>query len=264
MHSICFYPFLDSRFRGNDGKARMIHSSTFEKIGLSAGEAQVYCACLQLGIASVTDIAKKAIMKRPTTYLVVDELLKKGLLVKVPKGRKMYLRAEDPERLLKLIEEKKELATRVVPELKLLSSQAENRPGVEFYEGKEQLTKVYEAVFRSKEVWAIASMDEYFKVFSYEENRHVFQLLKNRGGKIYDMFVYSRQATRIAAQPHRRDLSEVKILPRDFQISSDILVGDDRVALVSLPNVSATVIIDQNIVESERKLLQYIWATLEK
>jgi len=241
----------------------MIHISTLEKLGFTANEAQVYLACLGLGTCSVAEIAKKAVMKRPTTYLIVDELLKKGLLVKVPKGRKMYLKTEDPEVLLKIADEKKELAMRVVPELKTLLTQASIRPKVEYYEGKDQLMKVYEAIYRSHEIWALVSMDDYFKVFTIEENRHIFRLLKNNGGVIYDLFVYSRRAARIAAQSHREGLSEIKILPKEFQISSDVLVGDDRVALVSLPNVSATVIIDQSIVESERKLLQHIWSTLK-
>ena len=241
----------------------MIHTSTLEKIGFTANAAQVYLACLGLGTCSVAEIATKAGIKRPTAYLVVDELLKKGLFVKVPKGKKMFLRAEDPERLLKIADEKKELTARVVPELKLLLAQASSRPRVEHYEGKEQLVKVYETIFRSKEIWAMVSMDDFFSVFTYDESRHFFQLLKNRGGMIYDMFVYSRKALKIRDYPFRQGLSEVKILPKDFSISSDFLVGDDRVALVSLPNVSATVIIDQNIVESERRLLQYIWNTLK-
>lgn len=242
----------------------MIHASTFEKIGLNAGEAQVYCACLQLGTASVAELAKKSGLKRPTTYLVVDELLKKGLLIKVPKGRKMYVRAEDPARLLAFIDEKRETAMRVLPELQLLASQCVSRPKVEFYEGKEQLMKAYEAVHHSKEIWAVVSMDEYFKVFTLEENRHIYRLLKNSGGKIYDMFVYSRKSVKIAAQPHRQGMGEVRILPKDFQISSDILVGDDRVVLVSLPRMTATVIIDPVIVETQRKMLQYTWHTLKR
>lgn len=240
----------------------MIHASTFEKLGFTAHEAQVYLASLSLGTCSVAEIAKKAAMKRPTTYLVVDELLAKGLLVKVPKGKKMFVRAEDPEALLKIAEEKKELTARVVPELKLLLAQASSRPKVEYYEGKEQLMKVYERIFRSKEVWAVVSMDHFFDVFTYDDSRHFFQLLKNRGGMIYDMFVYSRKALKIRDYPFRQGLSEVKILPKDFSISSDILVGDTQMALVSLPNASATVIIDQEIVASERRLLQHIWGTL--
>jgi sugar-specific transcriptional regulator TrmB len=240
----------------------MIHASTFEKIGLNAGEAQVYCACLQLGTASVAELAKKSALKRPTTYLVVDELLTKGLLVKVPRGKKMFVRAEDPGRLLTLMDEKRAAALKALPELQALASQCASRPKVEFYEGKEQLIKVYEAVYRSKEIWAVASMDDYFKVFTYEENRHLYRLLKNHSGKIYDMFVYSRKAARIAAQPHREGLGEVRVLPKDFQISSDILAGDDRVVLVSLLNMSATVIIDPTIVDTERRLLQYIWQSI--
>ena len=44
------------------------------KTGLHEKEAKVYLALLELGTADVSDIAAKAGVKRPTSYLVLDEL----------------------------------------------------------------------------------------------------------------------------------------------------------------------------------------------
>ena len=48
-----------------------------KSIGLDDKEARVYMALLELGTATVHPIANKAEIKRPTTYLILEQLLKK-------------------------------------------------------------------------------------------------------------------------------------------------------------------------------------------
>ena len=59
-----------------------------ERVGLKGKEASVYLALLELGTASVESIAKKAGTKRPTTYLVLDDLQNRGLVSIVPQQKK--------------------------------------------------------------------------------------------------------------------------------------------------------------------------------
>ena len=59
-----------------------------EKAGLNRRETALYLALLQMGPSSILNIARKADMKRPTAYLVIDELMKKGLVAEVPKEKK--------------------------------------------------------------------------------------------------------------------------------------------------------------------------------
>jgi len=49
-------------------------------IGLSNNEAKVYLAMLELGPSPVLDIAAKAAINRPTTYVQIELLKKKGLV----------------------------------------------------------------------------------------------------------------------------------------------------------------------------------------
>ena len=56
-----------------------------KEIGLSENQAKVYLACLQLGQDSVLNIAKSAELKRPSVYLLLEELENKGLISQVKK-----------------------------------------------------------------------------------------------------------------------------------------------------------------------------------
>jgi sugar-specific transcriptional regulator TrmB len=86
-------------------------------LGLSEKETKLYLAALQLGTASITQLSLKAKIKRPTAYLVIAELLKKNLLIPIPKGKNIHYQASDPINLDKEIERKKIALSKLLPEL---------------------------------------------------------------------------------------------------------------------------------------------------
>ena len=73
--------------------------NSLKNIGLSEKESKVYLASLKFGEANVGDIAEEAGLKRPTTYVVLDELRKKGLVLKIPGAKKVIYKAKTPDEL---------------------------------------------------------------------------------------------------------------------------------------------------------------------
>ena len=67
--------------------------------GLSNKEADVYLAHLELGQATVKQIAEKADLKRTSTYTYIRSLINRGLLNTLEKDGKQYFIAEKPEKL---------------------------------------------------------------------------------------------------------------------------------------------------------------------
>ena len=65
--------------------------SILQKIGLSDKDAEVYLACLELGTQPASVIARKAGLKRPTTYLILEGLLKRGLVSEYTGSNVKYL-----------------------------------------------------------------------------------------------------------------------------------------------------------------------------
>ena len=77
-----------------------------KKIGLSENETRVYLALLELGGSTAQEISKKAGVKRATTYVQLEALMKFGLVTSFEKAperkngaQKTFFRAEDPEHL---------------------------------------------------------------------------------------------------------------------------------------------------------------------
>lgn len=104
-------------------------------MGLTDKEARVYVALLEFEQASAYAIAEKAKIKRPTTYVILDELMKKGLATKIPNAKKRSFSAKSPEAFFKEQEIKMARSKHILPELMSLAGENERKVKVLYYEG---------------------------------------------------------------------------------------------------------------------------------
>ncbi|MBI5733705.1 MAG: hypothetical protein HY973_02045 [Candidatus Kerfeldbacteria bacterium] len=58
-----------------------IDAKELQQFGLTEKESALYLAALELGSAFISDLARKSQLKRPTTYLVVNQLEVMGLFI---------------------------------------------------------------------------------------------------------------------------------------------------------------------------------------
>ncbi|MEK7655939.1 MAG: helix-turn-helix domain-containing protein [Patescibacteria group bacterium] len=123
------------------------------EFGMSDKETNVYLAMLELGPASVQDIAKKAGVNRATTYVMLETLKRRGLMSSVERGKKTVFAPESPEHLLFLMkdeiyrtEEKKKRLETVLPNLMALFRAVEDKPKVRYFEGEEGVKAGREAM----------------------------------------------------------------------------------------------------------------------
>lgn len=69
-------------------------------LGLTDKEAKIYIALYKVGQATAYEIAKEAGVKRPTVYMLIEELRKKGLALVVPHKKKQVYIAKDPREFI--------------------------------------------------------------------------------------------------------------------------------------------------------------------
>lgn len=229
--------------------------------GLTEKEANVYIAALSLGVAPITNLARKAGLKRPTTYLSVEGLLRKGFLIAIPRGKKMHYKPESPQHIIKTIRAQQSHIDAIMPELEALYVKNSRQSRIRFYEGKEKLALLYEEIFRSKEIWALISIDSFLRVFRQDDDEHCFRILIRHGGIIHDIFEDTKSARSVAAAPYRKGVSEVRFLDKGIKTTNDILVFDATVAIISFESVMATVIEDPSVAQTIGMMLKFIWAS---
>ncbi len=98
-------------------------------LGLNEKQAKVYLALLQLGSGSVPSISVKSGVKRPTTYLILEELRRKELVILVPTTTKIYT-AKSPQILLEEQSEKESEIRQKMPELLAIYNTKKEKPKV--------------------------------------------------------------------------------------------------------------------------------------
>lgn len=109
---------------------------SLQNIGLSDKEAKVYLTLLQLGPSNPYKIAKHSGLKRPTAYIIAEELIKKNFIVQSPGEKHTYI-ARSPESLFEESEKKISDSKKVLPELNALKGGVGDRPTVLYFEGVE-------------------------------------------------------------------------------------------------------------------------------
>jgi sugar-specific transcriptional regulator TrmB len=104
-----------------------------EQIGLKPKEAQVYLALLSLESSTAYEIAQHCEVKKPTVYVILEDLRQKGLVLKVPHAKKALFAAHDLGEYLAEQRGKLNSVQSMLP--RLMSLGGAGKPKVYFYNG---------------------------------------------------------------------------------------------------------------------------------
>lgn len=249
------------------------------KIGLSNNEARVYLALLELGSATVQQIAQVAQVNRPTTYVQLETLMKDGLVTffeKAPSNKKLksktYFRVEDPEYLQKLvsrersqIDERERELVGILPELGRLFASSGERPRVRFFDGIEGLKTMDEECLKTKNklIEGAMSLDDVEKVFPPETDYYPERRIKKG---IHTRGIYTSSRGPVLKASDKKMLRETRFVPIDkYPFACDINIYDDTVSLASVRKKPFGVLIEnKEIADSLRSLLKLAWEAAEK
>jgi len=236
-------------------------------LGFSDKEALVYLGSLQLGLATAQEIGKKSGINRATTYVLIDSLIKKGLMSSFVKDGKKFFVAESPHKLISLLhlqkkelEEKERELTAALPQLLAIYNVEGDKPKIRYLEGFEGVASVAK-YFEDQEgeFVQIVSLDEVEKVkhFFQYRHRHIEEL--------------SRRAVpnRLLAVMAEPDFARIPVIPgavvrlissEKFPLRGDISVRGNAVFIYSFQEkMIGIVITSADIANTIRQLFNLAW-----
>ncbi len=126
----------------------MEHIQALQNVGLSEKQALVYNALLELGEANMSSIAKHSKLKRPTVYLVIEELSKLSLVSLIQKRNKKIYSAAHPERIAEILESRNKRFQELLPNLLARFGTFGNKPKVQMLEGLDGIKQAYQEAYR--------------------------------------------------------------------------------------------------------------------
>jgi HTH-type transcriptional regulator, sugar sensing transcriptional regulator len=245
--------------------------NALQKIGLSEKEAKVYLAALELGQSPVQKIAAKAKVNRATTYVILEGLMKKGVITTFEQGKKRFFVAEAPQALRNIIgqqqeelNKKEDMLAGLMPQLQSVHNMLPNKPVVRFYEGKEGLKAMLQEYWdlKPKEALLFYAPHALQGVFTAEE---IQQHRKNRidsGIHIRGVYADTTAGEALKNIPN----AEYRCVPNEkFPFSSDVTVYSDRVAIASLHgHISGVIIESKAIADTFRCIFQLAYEAAER
>jgi len=245
----------------------MILEKTLEQYGLTKKEATIYLAVLELGQGSVLEIANKTELKRPTVYIILESLIQKGVIRKVPKGTTTLFVAEDPAYLLSMLEEKEKKLKSILPLLKALHNTIGMKPQIAYYEGKNNVQKLYNDLFKAKKyLYFYGSLKNVFTVFPQAEYVVTPEKIKKLNIPVREILASNPVDIRYArrARSIKNPKYQLRRLKEGISFAIDNIIYDDTVVIISLKgNCFGVVIESKDIANSFKILYELAWQSAE-
>ncbi len=230
------------------------------QVGITRKKARVYLAALELGEVPVTVLARKAGIGRTTAYDVVQRLAKDGLLVTVKKQGRFYVSAEEPARLVRLLEERQSALNGLLPELKSIYNRSTVKPRIRFYEGIEGLRTVLEDTLdcRRRELDAVLSMADL-----REAPGHQDEYIARRVARGIRLRVVRSRVKEIGDgiwPTSETELRELRYAPNGLVFGMTTWIYDDKVSFISSLRENFGMIIESSeFCQLMRNLFTVLW-----
>lgn len=234
------------------------------KIGLSPREAQVYSAALELGPAGALQIARKTGMNRPTVYVVLDALKKRGLIEVQLQGLKQKFAAADPDQFDAIIAEQKKRFDSILPDMIALYKLRGSKSQIKYFEGQEGIKSVYETLLRE-----IKAGDPYY-VMSDQDNwsanfdiKWLESFIERRSRKKLDarIILPDSERNRFVKSMDAAWGERTRLIPKPLK--TDIVMYPNRYIINSLTAPMGSIVIENaEVIATQLELFRFTWDSL--
>jgi len=230
--------------------------------GLSENEAAIYLAALELGETTVSRLAKKANIKRTTTYLVLDSLKSKGLITSLKKENASVFFAEDPRKLHSMLEERREKLDKIMPQLLAFTNLIDKKPEIRYFEGVEGIKDVYRDSLKYPGQEMLTYYSETY-VAHFGEQFFLEEYIPNRVKRKISVraILPDNETIRTLTRNNQKHLRRTKLIsPDEYCISIELnIYGNNKVSVVSHEEDFGIIIESHRIYESLKNMFELMW-----
>ncbi len=226
--------------------------------GFSEKEIDVYVSLLQRGETSVYALARRSGVKPSTTYVILDSLIGKGAVIKIPKNRKDIFTAKPLEQLLYTLK----LRVAGLENIAESFRQAKGKSEILFYEGLNPIKKLLlenSTLQKNSEIVGFYGSAEHVS----PELEEIFK----KQNKIRSEFNVPVRAIAPKSESLQEWRATDKILNRKIKVvtgnlySSNISIDieKEKVVIVDLQKEKAISIKDEDFARTFKQIFELVW-----
>lgn len=242
-----------------------------EQGGLEDKQARVYLAALELGAATVTQIARKSRVERVNTYYVLDQLIQKGLVsISQRKNGSVYM-AASPKSFVKKAELNLDQLTSALPQFLAIENSNSHRPVISFYEGKEGMAQALDDMIQTMEKVPIAQREicEYLSVESAAKSIYDLQLdfMRRRIQKKIRLrwILPNTPMAQSYVETAKESYREVRLVPPNrFPLHTEMNIYGNKINMLAEKGAEGGVIIEHpELAQTQREIFELAWLGAE-
>ncbi|MBI4092824.1 MAG: TrmB family transcriptional regulator [Candidatus Kerfeldbacteria bacterium] len=261
-------PRVNKRTR-QDRSATSRVEHALSRMGLKEKEVRVFLSLLELGPSPVRTIAARSRINRGTTYEVLRWLIEAGLVSYFHKTRHQYFAAEDPNKLVALLdlrlqelERTKRIVADVVPLLTVRTAGNERQPRVRFFEGQAGIHALLEDVLATMK----GENEKLYRVYSSADIRqHLYLSFSDFSQKRVTLGIHVKTIA-IGTGGKLWGLDERRWLTTTEQALTYQIIYGGKLAMISLDQGGrpvGAILEDPRIANTQRFIFDQLWATLK-
>ena len=246
-----------------------MYENVLTSVGLTPEQAAVYEILLKNGRRKAAEIAKAFRKKRGITYKVLEELERKGLVVKKESsGEVTQFEAAHPGNLSDVVEQEERRITSVHSALEGVMSQMVSdfnriigKPGVRFYEGIDGMKKVLEDSLAAKET-IYAYVDATAVVKYIKEVNDEYAKKREKLGVVKKSIIPDTPTTRSLAKGYHPAVTENRFIRGVTGFSDTVVqIYDGKVSYIILTPERMLGFIVQNdaIYRMQKSIFELVW-----
>ncbi len=235
-----------------------------QQFNLTPKQAQIYLTALQTGAATIHELAQRSGLKRPTVYLLVEELMKYGLMIET-KGDRKKCSVIQPDQFMQMWQHKLDALEERLPELEALTTK-HNRAKIQVFEGKQTIHKIYSQIipgeFKDKPISFFGSLTSLEKMYP-DVAAYFLRVIANPNMHARELLTRSDEDLAIAKKISKipNPNYEVRFLDEglDFGMTDAAIVGNKLYLFDLDPNDLVVVIESAAIVSAHKALYEMAW-----
>jgi sugar-specific transcriptional regulator TrmB len=236
--------------------------ASLRAVGFSTNEALVYLATLELGQASIWEIAKKSGIKRPTCYVLLEELAFRGFASSANDGKRVIYSVSSPKQLLQAVERRQERFIKSLAQLEGVASKSPQKPTVRLYEGVSGVMEAYNLSLEQPKGNEILIYGTAQVQISYGE--FIAEYLKKRVKKGISAraLLPDKELSRQVMLKDKAELRQTRFLPENkFDPTTEINVFGESITYIahSEKEPFGTVIESSSLARLEKQRFELLW-----
>jgi len=239
---------------------------TLKDVGLTNNESRVYVTLAALGEATAYKIAQECEVKKPTVYITLEDLRKKGLVLKVPRAKKQTFVAKDLEEYIAQQEADLKRARSALPLLRSVSAAPHSR--VLFFSGLRGLAEAMDYKIESMRDKKFCSIYEDLTGGAVKQVSELYSTWDEKAfamGISFDVIMGRAYSDRhyykdLVARSKTSDDVRIKYLEQyEYPPNVSVEIADDFVRITNDKTLQSTIIDDTQAADAMRQLFKIVW-----